>query len=148
MAWTYSTSLATDKDRVRLYIGDTDTSNQLFSDEEIEALLTVNDDDVFETSAQLAESLAAKYARYNTLKIDSFSINYKERADQYSELAKRLRASAGSVAGAYASPVVTGISISEMDSVREDTDRNPSRFEIGKHTYPGNDTIQKTEESA
>jgi len=83
MTWAYSTSLAADKDRVRLYIGDTDTNNQQFSDEEINALLTDNADDIFETSAQFCDSLAAKYARSNSLRIDGFSISLDKRSEHW-----------------------------------------------------------------
>jgi len=146
MTWAYSTSLAADKDRVRLYIGDTDTNNQQFSDEEINALLTDNADDIFETSAQFCDSLAAKYARSNSLRIDGFSISLDKRSDHYKALATRLRAKSGSTPGTFPTPVVTGISIDEMDSERDDTDRNPSRFEIGQFTHPGNAVIEKGDE--
>ena len=35
MAWTYSTALTADKDKVRFLIQDTDTDDQLLADEEI-----------------------------------------------------------------------------------------------------------------
>lgn len=39
MSVTYDSSLPTDKDRVRLLIGDTDTDNALLEDEEINGLI-------------------------------------------------------------------------------------------------------------
>ncbi len=40
MTWSYDPTIPEPKDAVRLHLGDTDTSNQLFSDEEITYSLT------------------------------------------------------------------------------------------------------------
>lgn len=147
MTWSYLPSLATDKDRVRLKIGDTDTTSQLFSDEEIEALLTDNGDDVFETAAQLCDALATKYARRGNLRIDDFSIDFKSRAEHFAALADQIRQQAANSPGQFGAPIVGGISISEMESVRDDTDRVPSRFEVGKFSHPGTETVEINEET-
>ena len=59
MSWSYDTSLPTNKDKVRVSIGDTDSSDQQLSDEEINALLTVHGS-VRSTAIAVARMLAAK----------------------------------------------------------------------------------------
>lgn len=142
MTWSYSTDLSTDKDKVRFLTGLNDTTNQRVTDEEIAGMLSLAADNVYEAGAMIADSLAGKYASSQSLKIDGFSTDYSDKADQYRELAKRLRATGKTAPGSLGTPFVGGISISEMDSVREDSDRNPSRFEMDTHTYPGLDPME------
>lgn len=62
MSWTYgsSTSLL---DQVRRKTGDTDTTDQLFSDEEVNAELSITGNDPNQAAINLLMSLAAKYSR-------------------------------------------------------------------------------------
>jgi len=143
MTWSYDTCLYASKDVVRLYIGDTNSSSQLFSNEEIEALLTVNSNDVFETAAQLADSLSGKYARSQSLAIDGFKIDYSDRASFYSNLATRLRRSGKTASGQFGAPFVSGVSESEMDAVRDNDDRVPNRLRIGQFDHPGTEVIEE-----
>lgn len=146
MSFSYDDSLPTDKDKVRLLIGDTDSANASYSDEAISALLTDNNDDVYETAAQLADGLAAKYSGHQDIKIDGFNVSWGERAQSYRDMATRLRKTGKNAGGGFATPFISGTSISEMDTVRDDTDRNPSRFEIGQFTNPGNEPIERGED--
>lgn len=69
MAWTYDTELSTDKDKVRLYIGDTLSNIPLLSNEEIEAELSLNEDDVFRTVESLCRALSARLGREAVVEI-------------------------------------------------------------------------------
>lgn len=63
MAFTYDTTTA--RGHVRLIIGDTDTvtvANQIFTDAEIDAFLSMQDDVVKLAAAQALEALASKQA--------------------------------------------------------------------------------------
>jgi hypothetical protein len=143
MTWSYDTSLSTDKDKVRLLIGDTDTTNQYISDEEIVAMLAFNNDDVYETAAQIADSLAGRYSTTSKLEIDDFMIDFGAVAEQFATLAKRIRVSATNASANTIGAWVAGVSVTAMDAVRDDTDRVNSRFEMGQHDDPANDIIDK-----
>lgn len=64
MAFTYSTT--TNRGRVRLLLSDTDTvtaANQIFDDDEIDAFLALEDNDVYSAAAAGARSIAASHAK-------------------------------------------------------------------------------------
>ena len=91
MSWSYNTSLATNKDKVRIKIMDTDTNSQEFSDEEINAILTDVAQDVTQAAYRLAKSLAFKYAKRATSKrAGPYSEDTTARAKLFSELAEKL----------------------------------------------------------
>lgn len=137
MTWTYDTSLATDLAKVRLYIGDINTSSQLYSDEEINAMITIHGS-VLLTAAALCDSLAAKFSRSVSFSVEGLSISNSEKSDNYRKLAAILRARASSDSGAFGPAFVGGISIAAMDAVDSDTDRTPSQVKTGIHDFDGN----------
>lgn len=91
MSWTYDTSLSTNKDKVRLRIMDTDTTQQEFSDEEINATLNDVAQDVVQAAYRLVRSLAIKYARIaKSKKAGPYSEDTTKRAEIYRDLAESL----------------------------------------------------------
>lgn len=133
MTWTYTESPATsDRDWVRFEIGDTDTTDQLLSDEEIASLIT---DRGSKEAAALAaaEGLAAQFARKVTKAVGDLRINYSDLAKQYRELAKSLKTKAGL---RKARPIAGGISISRKDTVEADTDRVKPWAERDQFRHP------------
>jgi hypothetical protein len=82
----------------------------------------------------MAETLASRFGRLVSQSIDGASFQYGERAKFYMDLAVRLRAQNASALGTIS---ISGISSGEMDSVKDDTDRVPSAFEIGQHDDHG-----------
>jgi len=135
VTWTYTEAPATsDRDWVRIRIGDTDTDDQLLSDEEIASLLT--DEGSKELAAAVAaESLAAKFARKAASKsVGDLRLTYGEMSARYERLAGRLRSS---YAVRRASPIAGGISRQRKRTVKEDTDRVPPRFARGQFRHPG-----------
>ena len=145
MTWTYDTTLSTDLAKVRLLIGDTDTDNQLYSDEEIEGALDLFGN-IYMAAAALADGLSARFAQSNSITVDGLQVSSGDMANAYAALAKRLRALAASAPGALGTPFVGGISKSEIESVEDDTDRIESRFKVGKDDFPGT-TNASTEET-
>lgn len=131
MSANYEPELTDDVSKVRFALGDTDVENPLLSDEEITAKIAEGAS-ILMTSAELADSIAARYARRVSISIDGASFSYGELSRSYSALAQRLRARATNEDGGLGSPVVTGISISDMDAVDANTDRVPSQFKIGQ----------------
>jgi hypothetical protein len=135
MTWSYNASLPLDKDMVRFLIGDIDINDQQVQDEAITVLLT-NFGSTFLAAASAAESLASKFARVASVTVDGLSVSSGAgRAQLYRSMALRLRAQNGG-SGSLGIPVVGGVSISEMDSVKNDTDRNPSQNTVGQHDFP------------
>lgn len=100
MSATYDETLPTAKDRMRLLLGDTDVlpvENALLSDETYGALLAQHPE--AEATARAAEGLALRYAQEpDSVSIDGDSYSWRDRVKSWMELAKRLRASASSVA--------------------------------------------------
>jgi hypothetical protein len=142
MTWTYegapgTTTSATRRDAVRLLVGDTDTTDQQVTDEEIAFALSQTSDDIYNAGALMCRTIAGKYSRLVDTSIESVSSSYSQRAKQYSELAVRLVKEGkrlGSVG--LGVPVAGGMSISEMAGVEDDTDRVPSAFRVDQFSNP------------
>ena len=92
MAWTYDPALATDADRVRLLIGDTNAADPLLSDEEIAAMLT-QEGGITEAAARAAETLVIVCGRKAQEVSDDIGqrVKYGDLAALYRTLAARLR---------------------------------------------------------
>lgn len=93
---TFTLDPSTDRGRVRLLVGDTDTSttaNQIFRDAEIDSFLALESNDVYAAAAAAASSIASSQARQaivwramgRDLEIDKRDIpkRFAELADSY-----------------------------------------------------------------
>lgn len=87
--------MATDLDMVRLAVGDTDETDPLLLDDEIQALLDKHATDsvvqVTAAAADAASAIAAKFARGYNFTTDGQSFNRSERVNHYTALAYDLR---------------------------------------------------------
>lgn len=134
MTFTYSsTDLSTTLAVVRLLIGDTDSTDPQFTDEEI-AAFTSRYGGVYFAAAAAAEALAGKYSRQASKTVGPLSIQYGDRQAHYGELAERLRRQ-GATAGLV--PYAGGISDSDKETVAADGDRVRPNFLLGVDDYPG-----------
>lgn len=136
MSWTYSTSLTTDTDKVRFEIGDTDTTDQLLSNEEIGAILAT-EGSVYAAAADCAEHLAAKFSRLADRTVGNFSLSASQRAKAYWDLAKKLSAK-GLL---YQIPTAGGWKQSDDDTLNADDDRKKMTLRAGVHDMPKGDTV-------
>lgn len=59
---TFTYDLTTDRGKVRLYAQDTTAANAIFSDDEIDAFLLANSNDVYASAADALEIIAANQA--------------------------------------------------------------------------------------
>ena len=125
MSWTYTSPLSGDKDKVRTYIGDTDSTDQLLSDEQVTFALA-EEGTVRAASALAAEWISALFARKADKSVGDLSISYSQRAAQYSALATKL----GSRASKIALPYFGGISESTKETREDDTDRVEPAFTV------------------
>lgn len=117
MTWTYTSDPAGDTtDEVRFLVGDTDTTDQLVQNEEIEYALSAypkpTGKPAYLAAAAVADGIAAKFARRADRSLGSLSIQAKQQRDHYVELAQTLRqahASSGQATGDTRAPYRLGI---------------------------------------
>jgi len=121
MTWSYDTSLVIDKDKVRFYIGDTDTDDQLLQDEEINFLLAESSN-VLLAASRAAKAIAAKFSRQADKAVGNLRISLSQKAQAYMTLATDLekRALTSSVCPAWQEPEESArfeLGMMENDSV-------------------------------
>ncbi len=88
MSWTYNQNLSSDLDKVRFEIQDTDTADQLFSNEEINATLTLQGS-VGGAVLKLAKKLMVKFARFVDTSVGRVSESASQRYAAYKEIVDR-----------------------------------------------------------
>jgi len=136
MTWTYDpTDLSTDLAKVRLYIGDTDTTDQLASDEEINAAIAATSD-LYAAASMMCQAISAKFARQIDTSVESVSRKASQRSQQYNKMAKDYTTLSTQSGAGLGVPYVGGVSESEMDSVESDSDRVRPAFKRGKFNNP------------
>ena len=91
MAFSYTQGSTADRDRVRLEIGDTDSSRALFQDAELDDFLTQEGDSVMGSAARACEVLAVRFARDYSFSADGGSFQKNQVTMVYQKLARRLR---------------------------------------------------------
>ena len=134
MTFTYDTALATDRDRVRFFIGDTTDAGHLVENETIASLLVLQPNPV-RVAITIARSLAATYARKADKQIGKTSVSQAKIAENFLAIAESLEAM-GDVDGAGMTAAVLHVGgISEdkrEDLVYGDTDRIQPSFALTK----------------
>lgn len=86
-------SVTSNRDKVRLKIGDTDPTDPLLYDDEVNAAITAWPDNLDMAAAAACDAIAAKFARGYTFSADGQSFNRRERVLHYAELANQFRRS-------------------------------------------------------
>lgn len=139
MSWTYTAAnMATSpKDYVRFLIGDTISTDPQLTDEAINSILTLTSSLPYPAALQCCLALQALYARRADIAIDSFRVAMSDRVKAYKDLYNQIRIQNATRPGALGAPVVSGISISDMQSNAGNTDRVPSRESVGMMEAPG-----------
>lgn len=132
MSKTYTPSATpSNKDKIRLLVGDTDSASMALHDEEIMMVLS-EQSNVGLAAAACADLLAAFYAKQVNTKNGSISVNASDRVKSYRDLAARLRQSPDNpFAGtSYVAAVVVvgGSSAAERDTLAHNTDVIPPFF--------------------
>lgn len=101
-------AITKDLDKLRVYIGDTDPTDYLVSDDEGKLFLTNHTAadgtvDVYAAAADAAYSIAAKFSRGYNFSTEGQSFNRSERVNHYTALANRLVAQSPTLGGSGAS---------------------------------------------
>lgn len=91
MTWTYDHTIPEDKDRVRLYIGDTDENDPQLQDQEIELFLS-DSPNALRAAYECALAIAARYARQIDTRVGAVSTHASQMQKAYEQLACNLRA--------------------------------------------------------
>lgn len=147
MAWSYdATDLGTDTssgrlNSVRLLVGDTDTVDQQVQNEEITFALAQTNDNVYSAAAWVARAIASKYSRRVTTQLDgALQANYSDLSKSYLKLAQDLEYQ-GRKVGALVGVAAGGITISDVNAVRANTNRVENSFRRDRfRNPPGYDT--------
>jgi len=119
MTWTFDEEdISTNLAKVRVTIGDTDSDEELLSDEIINFRLTQASDNVKVAAIACVRDILAKLSRKTDRTGTGFSASRSQKFEQYSALLKELTGDATLVATA----TLTGGSISERENLRDDDD--------------------------
>lgn len=129
MTFTYDGTPSTDLEKIRLEIGDTDSTAALFSDEEIQVKLD-SEGSVLRAAAALCEILAARFSRYYDFETDGQSFKRSQMAEMYARRAASLRARAYSVTTVETTRV-DGYSDDVGSRDVDETGTNPRRHYYG-----------------
>jgi hypothetical protein len=132
-SYTYVDPSTSDKDAVRFLVGDIDSGDWLVSDEEIDYTLD-QEPNVYRAAADVAESIAAKFAREVSASAEGMSYSAQELFRNFMDLAERLRR----MAARRARPriYVGGISWAERFKADQDADKIPTHFRSHMHDNP------------
>jgi hypothetical protein len=137
MTWSYSGDpSASNKDEVRYLTGDTDTTDQLVTDEEINYAISSEANNIL-AAARTAQAIASKFSRKADKSVGDLNITYSQQTKAYQDLEKKLREMA--VKQGSATAYCGGISISDKQTVETDTDRTSPIFERGEFNNQGSD---------
>lgn len=91
MSWSYDDPSSSSTDAVRFLIGDTDESDPLLSDEEIEYALSTAGGSVYQAAHDACYAIASKMSRMATSKsVGDLSLSYANRAQAFRDQAERL----------------------------------------------------------
>ena len=131
MSWSYSKDpQANNKDHVRFLIGDTDSTSEQLSDGEVNHTLAESSSSVYPAAILCTDALIAKYTRLVDKSIGDLRISFSQRVAHYKSLRETLRNRSGILAAA---PYAGGISVSDKNAVKLDTDRTKPAFARGMH---------------
>tara|TARA_R110000744_G_scaffold42497_7_gene95931 strand:+ start:196 stop:657 length:462 start_codon:yes stop_codon:yes gene_type:complete len=146
MTWTYNGDPASSAlSAIRFLIGDTDTADQLVTDEEIAWLNTESGDTptsltaLYKASAAAARAIAAKFSRLADQSVGDLKVSMSQKAVGYDALARSLAAQAAADAGVPI-PFAGGISVADKTNREADTDRVEPFFKTNQFsntTDPG-----------
>lgn len=134
MSFSYYTERWSVIDQTRFLIGDTDFNSPFFQDEEVNGNLAIYGAPI-DAAIAMATAQAAKYSRKPSMTVDGLTVNYRELAANFTALAQQLRKQRAEMPGLMG-VVVSGVSISDMESVDEDSDRVKPQFSIGMDDDP------------
>ncbi len=95
MSWTYTNNpTGSNRDALRLAVGDTIENDPRLSDEEVEHFLSLYPDSLDLAAAQAAEAIAARYSSMAVSYVGDLDNSPHLKAEYYLKLARQLRSRA------------------------------------------------------
>ena len=138
MTWTYSGDPSSNaRDAIRFLVGDTDTTDQLLSDEEIAWVNTEASGSATGTTAlydaahRCCLTIASKMSREADKQIGDLSVSLSQRAKAYRDQAATMKELSGREGGVPV-PYAGGITISDKEIDAENPDLFRGRFRSGQ----------------
>lgn len=137
MTWNYVDPNRYDRDKVRFLIGDTCANDAQVTDEEIAFALTEHPT-INLAAARVLRAMAAKWSRLVSSKVGDVSVSgTAEIAKGLSKRAEELDPAGITKGGLLALPSFGGLSISEKETLDENTDAVQPVFRKGMNDIPG-----------
>ena len=134
MAWSFDESLSTNRDKVRLKIGDTNTNDQILANETIDALLTEHSSDVMLTTISCVRAIIAKFSRELSRGAIGMSADMTVFVAHYQDLLSDLiKQNRGNSGVRYKS----AFSDSRKETIENDDDYVRPFAAVGRDDYPG-----------
>lgn len=138
MAWTYSGDPDSSAlDAIRFLIGDTDTNDQLLSNEEISWVnseasgSSTGTTALYDASSRCCLAIASKLAREADKSVGDLSVSMSQRANAYREQAAELKGLSGREGG-VPTPYAGAITISDKDIDQDNSDIFRTYFASGQ----------------
>jgi len=125
------TPTAGSTDEVRLLLGDTDTSDELLSDVEVQYFITTYGAGIL-AAAKAARALMAKFARFVDSSVGEVSESASQRIEQFRLLAVELETQAGISVPIFAG----GVEVSETLAADQDSSQSQPAFKRGQFDNP------------
>lgn len=138
MTWTYSTSWGAARDKIRFLIGDTDTNNQMISDEEIAAGITLWGSNNYHVAYNLCEGLAAKYSFQVDTSASGLSVAASQRAQAFHARAQWIKQQALTSGDIAPTIYVGGVVEDDNETLDDDSTLVQPQFKVGIHDYDSN----------
>lgn len=111
-------TITSTRDKLRVTIGDTDTDDKLFPDDQLDYFLSLESDDVDAAALRACDAAEFALARAYDVQTDGQSFKRSQMAEAYSRLAKRLR-DQGVTTSTETSGVTAG-SVTKVDGYSDD----------------------------
>ena len=132
MAFTYTSDPENSKrDAVRLLTGDTDSTDALLQDSEVDYFLSLYGAAVYPAAAAACDAISSKYARQADTTNGRLSVKASQRSEAYAKKAKELRRDTLLGAEVFAG----GLTISGKNDLADDTDAVQPAFSVGMDDY-------------
>lgn len=146
MTWTYNYALPTDRDKLRMLVGDTDAADHQLQNEAMDLFLT-QEGSLYPAAAAACRALVGAYARRVDVGNAGLSLAASQRVEHYTRLALTYerRARVGAGAGGIGTPFVGGVSIASINADRTDADMLQGRMRHDLHDEPSGDTVPEIE---
>jgi hypothetical protein len=137
MTWSYIDPSTNDKDFIRMMLGDTLIADPLLYDEEINAFLTGDENNLWLVGHHCANALAARYTRLSDVTVGKTSISWHLKSAQYLILAKELANESAYHKAREGIPYAGGLIIADKESQEKDQSRVDPFFTRKQFDYPG-----------